>query len=131
LRTLAINAGFLDPEATSQGGFLTHWDLKHPKEYIQKQEVEDYIRIFPLLSFFPDSRWDEIKKSLADDALYDKLQKEYKSLHWSKFQEGGKTRIARLDKKIKSEYQEPFGIKAWSKGCAKHDESSSFRFQVA
>ena len=131
LRTLAINAGFLDPESTSQGGFLTHWDLKHPKEYIQKQEVENYVKIFPLLSFFPDSRWDEIKKSLTDDALYDKIQKEYKSLHWSKFQEGGKTRIARLDKKIKSEYQEPFGIKAWSKGCAKHDESSSFRFQVA
>ena len=56
--------------------------------------------------------------------------KEYKSLHWSKYQEGGKTRIERLDNEIKTKYTEQFGQKAWAKGCVKHDESSSLRFEI-
>lgn len=130
LRNLAVNAGFLDPNYVSRGGFLTEWVLNMPKPYIQHDEVFDYLKIFTLLSFFPDERWAEIKASLRDQKKYDKLMKEYKSLQWSKYQEGGKTRIERLNKKVKQQYKEPDGIKAWAKGCVKHDVSSSLRFEV-
>lgn len=130
LRNLAVNAGFIDPNYISKGGFLTEWVLDMPKPYLQHDEVFDYLKIFTLLSFFPDERWPEIKASLKNKNQYDNLMKEYKSLQWSDYQEGGKTRIARLNKKVKQQYKEPYGIKAWSKGCVKHDESSSLRFEV-
>ena len=132
LRTMAENAGFVDKDFTDdlEGGLLGNYVLNMPKPYVQSNEVYDYQKIFSLLAFFDESRWDEIKASLNDKTKYQQLLDEYKSLHWSKYQEGGKTRIKRIDKKIKSKYTEPSGIKAWSKGCAKHDESSSFRFEV-
>lgn len=131
LRRIAVDAGFIDPNYVSKGGFLTEWVLNMPKPYIQHDEVFDYLKIFTLLSFFPDERWGEIKASLKDQKKYDKLMKEYKSLQWSDYQEGGKTRIERLNKKVKQKYKEPAGIKAWSKGCVKHDESSTLSFSVA
>jgi len=131
LRRMAVDAGFIDPNYVSKGGILTEWVLNMPKPYIQHDEVFDYLKIFALLSFFPDERWGEIKASLKDQKKYDKLMKEYKSLQWSDYQEGGKTRIERLNKKVKQKYKEPAGIKAWSKGCVKHDESSTLSFSVA
>ena len=130
LRRMAVDAGFVDPNYMSKGGFLTEWVLNMPKPYIQHDEVFDYLKIFTLLSFFPDYRWPEVKESLHDQDLYDALMKEYKSLQWSETQEGGKSRIDRMNKKIRNIYKEPSGVKAWSKGCANHDESTSFRFEA-
>ncbi len=130
LRKIAEDANFIDSETVSNGGFLEEYSLNMPKPYLQANEVEDYTKIFSLLAFFDESKWPEIKKSVNSKKKYDTLMKKYKSLHWSKYQEGGKTRINRLDKQIKLKYDEEFGQKAWAKGCVKHDESSSLRFEV-
>jgi len=131
LRTMAVNAGFLDPNFISGGGgLLGDYALNMPEPYVSPKQVDDYIKIFSLLAYYPDSMWDEVKASLHDEELYKKLVDDYKSSYYTEFQQGGKDRIKRLDKKIKEKYNEPSGIKAWSKGCAKHDESSSFRFEI-
>lgn len=130
LRKMAETANFIDPDTVSSGGYLEEYLLKMPKPYVQEHEVQDYTKIFSLLAFFEESRWPEIKSSVNDKEKYDALMKEYKSLHWSKYQEGGKTRIKRLKNQTKTTYIPPFGKKAWSKGCVKHDESTSLRFEA-
>lgn len=130
LRAMSEAAGFVDPEYTAHSGYMEEYVLKMPEPYLSHDQALDYVKIFALLAFFPDERWPEIKQSLNDEALYKKLMAEYRSLHWSKYQEGGATRIKRLDASIKSKYIKPLGEKIPSKGCIKHDESSSLRLQV-
>lgn len=130
LRQMAEAAGFLDPNYTSNNGLLQEYVLNMPKPYLQPDEVYNYSKIFSLLAFFDESRWDEVKSSINDKTLYNSLMDEYRSLFWSEYQEGGRTRIDRLENQMKKEYKPSYGLKVPSKGCYKHDESSSVRLEI-
>jgi radical SAM superfamily enzyme YgiQ (UPF0313 family) len=132
LRKIALDAGFMDPDWLSSGAGILggDWCLKMPEPYLQKKEVYDYLKIFAMLAFYPDEKWPEIKASLHDEKLYEKLLKKHKETFFSEFQQGGKDRIDRLEKNIINPYKKPKGVKAWSKGCVKHDESQTIMVEV-
>ena len=132
LRKLAVENNFVDPDRLSTGGGILggEWSLKMPKPYLQKKEVYDYLKIFAMLAFYPDEKWPEIKASLKDEKLYNRLLNTYKETFYSEYQEGGAERIARLSKNIVTPYKKPKGVKVWAKGCVKHDESQTMRVEV-
>jgi anaerobic magnesium-protoporphyrin IX monomethyl ester cyclase len=118
LRNISIEAGLLDPNYISgtgvtdqKGGFLDSWQLKMSDPYLQENDVNQLVKTFSLYSYFPDSRWNEVKKAETDDELYKALFNEYKQNFFGETQSGGKDRINK-------------------KYCVKHDRTSTYEFST-
>jgi radical SAM superfamily enzyme YgiQ (UPF0313 family) len=117
LRQLAVDAGFLSDNYISGnidsdmgGGYLDSWALNMPEPYLQEADVRQLTRTFALYAHFDESRWPEIRQSETDDELYQELMQQYQAEFFGDVQQGGTDRIS-------------------SKFCAKHDATSTYRFE--
>lgn len=118
LRQVAIDAGFIQPDHNTPGVGYLDWEqdigIHMPKPYLQRDEMTRLMKTFSLYAYYPDEMWPLVQKAEYDEVLYDQLMKRYKTEFFgSQYQEGGKTKIAHLNK-----------------FCAKHDISSSYVFET-
>ncbi len=116
LRDVAIQEGFIEPDHNTPGTGYLDWEqdagIKMPKPYLQRDEMTTLVKVFALYAYFPDDMWPLIKQAETDEKLRDELMNKYKSEFFgSKYQEGGKTKLAQLNRY-----------------CNKHDESASYQF---
>jgi radical SAM superfamily enzyme YgiQ (UPF0313 family) len=117
LRQIAVDAGFLNAEYLSGnidsdmgGGYLDSWALNMPEPYLQEADVRQLTRTFALYAHFDESRWPEIQAAETNDELYQELMQQYQTEFFGDVQQGGSDRIS-------------------SKFCAKHDATSTYRFE--
>ena len=116
LRDVAVEHGFLDPSHINNSythGIIGTWELDMPKPYLQKHEVEASLKTFSMYAHFDKDMWPLIKKSETDEKLYKELAERYQKEFFYSTQQGGKTRI-----------QTVYG------GCAMHDATSTYTFEV-
>jgi anaerobic magnesium-protoporphyrin IX monomethyl ester cyclase len=117
LRQVAVDAGFLSADYISGnidsdmgGGYLDSWALNMPEPYLQEADVRQLTRTFALYAHFDESRWPEIQAAETNDELYQELMQQYQAEFFGDVQQGGTDRIS-------------------SKFCAKHDATSTYRFE--
>lgn len=112
LRTMAVNAGFMDSNLILSGGYLDNYYLKMPHPYLQRDDVFRLNRTVALYSYYEDDVWPTIYQSETNNGLYDKLMQQYKKEFFiGDVQIGGATRISSLN-------------------CVKHDATSSYEFEL-
>lgn len=118
LRKIAEEAGFIKPDDSTPGtGFLDFdhdWAIKMPKPYIQPDEATKMVKAFSLYAYYPEERWDEVRRAEDDPALFDKLMSEYKKEFYP-----GEYQIGGLDK-----------INHLNRFCAQHDVSSTYQWEI-
>ena len=115
LREMAVEAGFVDPDIIMSGGFLDSYFLKMPKPYLQKEDVFQLAKAFPLYAYYDDDMYDLIRKAETDDKLFNELLEGYKdSFYQDDYQIGGNQKIAQIG----------------YAGCAKHDQAQTYKFEA-
>lgn len=146
LRDIAVEAGFVDPDLTwtleqklkksaSNDGLRTT-QVKMPKPYLQPDEINRLVDLFPLYSYFPDEMYPEIENPDNWEKLHEIRNREY---YATEYQEGGQNKIDRLKKVwqdrerfVKQKRPNPLEgyEKPWAIGCATHDPTVEEFFKV-
>lgn len=144
LRDIAVQAGFIDANLTwsleqklqGQNDGFYRSIVEMPKPYLQNDEIESLVDLFPLYAYFPDELYPEIENPETRPELLKTFKSEY---YATEYQEGGQEKIDRLQKawqdrnnKVKkfTPKQTNEWVKAWSIGCANHDPSIEDHFGV-
>ena len=81
LRRLAEQKGYLDSSVitkhTTSSSLLTM-----PPPYLSQSDIDQLMRTFALYVAMPKERWPEIERAESDDAIFAKLQAEYRDSVW-------------------------------------------------